>query len=488
MDTPQAEQPVAPKLDLDELMERIRAEVAERKRQSDHQPVTGKPPRSVRDRDGEIWTAQALLVLPVTEFARAVHLAFFGREPTTDEFVSLRDRLLAGRAGRMRVLREFRKSNEARERRHCVAGFWRASVWDRVYWSPLGKSGRTAGRAVANIWNLRRHIREYIARLESVERRTAEGASALRALQSTELAHVRQLKEQIAASRQAFDRTLALRAGTIESGLAELATKLTDHWRAILDQKLRTESFLSAGIPLSTAEGTPLERAAREKTHLLDPLYLSFEDRYRGSRTLIKERQRVYLPRIEACFAGVRGGTVIDVGCGRGEWLELLAETGIQAHGYDLNRIAVEECRGRGLDVREADALEVLSSLPDDSCAAITSFHVIEHVCLEALVSLLDHALRVLKPGGMILLETPNPANLLVAAEKFYFDPTHRNPLPSELTCYLLKARGFGDVEIVPLHPVEWEARQSYADPMLALLQEKLFGPQDYAAIGRKPA
>ncbi|MGH6890395.1 MAG: class I SAM-dependent methyltransferase [Rhizomicrobium sp.] len=484
MGTPQAEQPVASTLDLDELMERIRAEVAERKAQSGIPAVAAETPLAAPDPDGRIWTAQALLALPVAEFARAVHLAFYGREPTPEEFVNLRDRLLTGRAGRMRVLREFWKSREAREGRRTIAGFWRASVWDRIYWSPPAKSARSLGRGIANIWNARRHVRDYIARLENVERRTAEGASATRALQSAELAHVRQLKEQIAATRQAS----AVRAGNIENSMAELAAQLTHHWRTILDQKLRTESFLSAGASSLAGGGAIPARAIHEKTHLLDPLYLSFEDRYRGTRTLIKERQRIYLPHIEACLAEAGDGSVIDIGCGRGEWLELLSESGIPAQGCDLNRIAVEESRERGLDVREADALDVLSSLPDNCSAAITSFHVIEHIGLETLVSLLDQTLRVLKPGGMILLETPNPANLIVAAEKFYFDPTHRNPIPSELIGYLLKARGFCGIDIVPLHPVEWEARRSYADPMLALLQDKLFGPQDYAAIGRKPA
>lgn len=480
MNPSQAGRPVGPDLDLDELMERIRAEVAERRQQSAMPAAPAEITVGLPDREGRVWTAQELLALPIADFARGVHLAFFGREPTPEEFTSLRDRLLTGRAGRMRILREFRTSREASERRRSVAGFWRASVWDRIYWSPPAKTGRSLGRTASNIWNVRRIVRDYIARLETVERRTAEGNSAMRALQSAELAHVRQLKEQIALARQ--------RAGNIESGMAELGAKLTDHWRAILDQKLRTESFLAADSRAATGDNAVPQRAEREKSHLLDPLYLSFEDRYRGTRTLIKERQGALLPKIESCLAEAGGGLVIDIGCGRGEWLELLAERGIAAQGYDLNRIAVAESRERGLDAREGDALDVLSSLPDATCAAITSFHVIEHMELEALVRLFDQAFRVLKPRGVILLETPNPANLIVAAETFYFDPTHRNPLPSELTAYLLGARGFAEVEIVPLHPVAWETRRDYDDPMLALLQDKLFGPQDYAAIGRKPA
>ncbi|HEY3777883.1 MAG TPA: class I SAM-dependent methyltransferase [Rhizomicrobium sp.] len=491
----------APKLDLDELMERIRAEVAERKRQSNTAALFVPAP-VMPDPGARNWSVQEILALPLAEFVRAVHLAFLGREPSPDEFVRVRDRLLAGHAGRMRILREFRSSLDARERRRSVAGFWRASAGDRIYWSPPAKAGRSIGRAVSSLWNTRRRVREYIARLETVERRTAETASALRTLQSAEITHVRQLKDQLAATKQALDNTIAMRAGNLEQSLAvqaretatelaarfsEIQTRLVDHWRAILDFKLRTEAFLTSGPSGTIARDTRTEKLAGEKAHLLDPLYLSFEDRYRGTRLEIKDRQRVYLPLIKACVAETGGGPVIDVGCGRGEWLELLGESGITARGYDLNRIAVEECRGRGLSVEEADARDIMSALADNSCAAITAFHVIEHIGLEALVCLLDEALRVLRSGGLIVLETPNPANLVVAAEKFYFDPTHRNPVPSELTDYLLKARGFGEIEVVPLHPVEWASRRSYDDPMLALLQDKLFGPQDYAAIGRKP-
>jgi O-antigen chain-terminating methyltransferase len=166
----------------------------------------------------------------------------------------------------------------------------------------------------------------------------------------------------------------------------------------------------------------------------------------------------------------------------------LLSEAGIAARGCDLNRIAVQECRERGLEAELADGLKALASLPAETCSAITGFHIIEHLPFESVVRLLDEALRVLRPGGVLIVETPNPANLLVAAERFYMDPTHRNPLPSELTAYLLQSRGFTDIEILPLHPVPGASQEDYSDPMLRLLQEKLYGPQDYGAIGRKSA
>ena len=511
MDVEPTIKPAAPEPDLDELMERIRAEVAERRKHSEGGAPVPKSHEALPDFAGRHWTARELLGLPAPEFARATHLAFLGREPTPDEFVRLRDRLLIEHVGRMRVLREFHAS---RESRLPVRGFWKESVKDRLYWSPPAKFARGIIRFIGDVIRTPRWIREFIARVESLERRSAETAAATRSLQSAQTAdrqnaarNVNQVKELLAATKQALDNAIAARAGALEHGLAgqtqmtsaiasrldetamsvDQAHKILDeHWRAILNQKLVIEAALAAG-PTNTGTGNDLgPDHGKEQTHLLDALYLSFEDRYRGTRDDIKGRQRVYLERVADCVAATGRGAVIDIGCGRGEWLELLGESGISAQGYDLNRIAVEESRARGLDVRFADAVEALSDMPDNSCSVITGFHIIEHLPFELLVRLIDHSLRVLRPGGLLIVETPNPANLVVAAETFYFDPTHRNPLPSQLTSYLLGSRGFDDVEILPLHPAAWPSRQDYQDPMLAYLQDKLFGAQDYAALARK--
>ena len=493
-----------PKLDLDEMMARIRAEVADRARQAEEAgPANGSDLSSaVPDTAGFALTAHELLALPVAEFVRASHLALLGREPQPDEFVGLRDRLLVGKVGRMRVLREFRSSGEGRARRLRVKGLMREFVWDRIYWSPPAKFGRLVGRIAADTWRLPRNIRQFIARVETLERRVADAGVAIKAIHSnraTDRSLVQRELEQLRGRTDAINRALSDRAHAIEGSaartkaeidaqVAEIHTILIDHWRNIVDYKLRAEALLvRASLESATAANGPATARA-EKAQLLDPLYLSFEDRYRGTRADIKQRQSVFVPLVEACVRATGGAPVVDLGCGRGEWLEVLAESGIAAQGYDMNRIAVEECRERGLDARSGEAIEALAALPDNSCSVVTGFHIIEHLPFEALVALIDHALRVLRPGGAIVLETPNPANVIVAAERFYFDPTHRNPLPSELTSYLLKSRGFGELEVLPLHPVEWDSRQDYIDPMLAYLQDKLFGPQDYGVVGRKGA
>jgi O-antigen chain-terminating methyltransferase len=150
----------------------------------------------------------------------------------------------------------------------------------------------------------------------------------------------------------------------------------------------------------------------------------------------------------------------------------------------------VEECRERGLVVNQAEALACLRALPDASLGAVTGLHIIEHLPLATLVGLLDEALRVVRPGGLLILETPNPENLMVSGYNFYFDPTHRNPLPPLLSSFMLEGRGWAPVEIVRMNPYPEHQRFSVEggpSQVTSWLNEVFCGPQDYAVIGHKP-
>ena len=223
-----------------------------------------------------------------------------------------------------------------------------------------------------------------------------------------------------------------------------------------------------------------------QQDHLLDPLYVAFEDRFRGSRADIKQRQRVYLDLLKQAGAGQPGRPIVDVGSGRGELLELFGEEGLEARGVDLNGSMVALCTGAGLPCVQDDAVSYLSGLDEGCLGAVTGFHIIEHLPFTALVALLDASLRALAPGGIVVFETPNPANLLVASRWFHLDPTHRNPLPGEMVAMIAEARGFVQVSIRELHPMarRFEAK----DEILAAQLDAIFhGPQDYALIARKP-
>ena len=216
-------------------------------------------------------------------------------------------------------------------------------------------------------------------------------------------------------------------------------------------------------------------------------IYADFTEHFRGSTAEVSAKLEGYLPDVHRL---VGQGGVVDLGCGRGEWLALLRAAGVAARGVDANAAFVAAGRARGLDMEFGDALGYLEALPPDSIDMVTAFHVIEHLATEDLLALLDAAREALRPGGCLLLETPNPTNLVMAACDFYNDPTHRSPLPPALTEYLVSTQGFGDVEVRPLHPKTFSPMPPGGADVCARVQElvaqTIFGPQDYAVLGYK--
>jgi O-antigen chain-terminating methyltransferase len=218
--------------------------------------------------------------------------------------------------------------------------------------------------------------------------------------------------------------------------------------------------------------------------------YEQLEVRFRGSPSVIKERQVAYLEDI--LDGPSSDAPVVDLGSGRGEWLTILRDAGIRAYGVEMSERAVASARAVGLDVRFDDLVHHLASLDAGSVRAVTAFHVVEHLPFGRLLELLDECLRVLKPGGLVLVETPNGANVVVAASTFRLDPTHASPLHPLLLRLVFETRGFDPVEIRLLNPSDLALPIPTDNPSLArvtqTLNEYLFGPQDCAVLGRRPA
>ncbi len=224
-----------------------------------------------------------------------------------------------------------------------------------------------------------------------------------------------------------------------------------------------------------------------DSKHEFDAFYVAFENKFRGARADIKRRVRVYLPLVKEAGLAKRRKPLLDLGCGRGEWLELLREEGLVGHGVDLNGFMVEECAARKLLVTQADVLQHLGSLRSNSQGAITAFHLIEHLPFPSLMNLFAESLRVLRPGGVCIFETPNPDNVQVGSNRFYSDPTHLRPLPKEFTKFAMATAGFTSLEILPLHPDHNALPVSEGSPpMERFINQMFFGAQDYAVIGRK--
>jgi SAM-dependent methyltransferase len=211
------------------------------------------------------------------------------------------------------------------------------------------------------------------------------------------------------------------------------------------------------------------------------PDYFAFESRMRGSVEAIRERQRRYVED----FRGA--APVLDVGCGRGELLELLREAGIEAHGIDADADMVAYARGEALDVEQADLVEYLERLEDGSLGGIFMGQVVEHLPPGVLVRSLELAARKLRPGGLLVAETINPLSPL-ALRHYFADLTHAQPLVPETLELLARQSGFAETEVRYLNePAERLTEPD--DPVIAAnvrrLNELLFAPLDYALVAR---
>ncbi len=215
-----------------------------------------------------------------------------------------------------------------------------------------------------------------------------------------------------------------------------------------------------------------------------DNFYRAFEEKYRGSREDIKKRLEVYLPFILPLHEKYPKGIVVDIGCGRGEFIELMQEVQISAKGIDLDEGMLEAGLSLGLDMEIGDGLSFLRTMKDDSAIAVTAFHVVEHISFDELQDLMKEAKRVLKPGGLLILETPNPENIRVSSETFYLDPTHLRPIPSDLLTFVAEYHGYFRSMILRLQESKLLSAQKYAN-----IGQVIEGVSpDYAIIAQKEA
>jgi O-antigen chain-terminating methyltransferase len=325
-------------------------------------------------------------------------------------------------------------------------------------------------------------LRDQIASLEEAIRAIALDLQREAASRSEKERHVGEQLEGERAQRAAIRHDL--------ESLEQRQTSDSAFIKAELSRQSELVHKLIDRISLGTK--TKSKRAADGElseldAHHLDAFYFSFENRFRGPREEIKRRMQFYLPLVEGCGAGKRSRPIVDLGCGRGEWLELLKQQKLTATGVDVNQAMIDQCKERRLDVVQADAIEFLRQLPDDSQGAITGFHIIEHLPLDTLIALISETLRVLQPGGLAIFESPNCKNLTVGASYFYIDPTHRNPVFPETAQFMLETTGFERVTLEYLSPVETTGI-SDIDEQPVYLRELLYGPRDFGVIGYKPA
>jgi O-antigen chain-terminating methyltransferase len=245
--------------------------------------------------------------------------------------------------------------------------------------------------------------------------------------------------------------------------------------RGEYDRLIHTELRLIRQRTL-VSPGALIEAAAAPAVPLLD--YGRFAERFRGDEDYVRRNQAFYQPIFAGC------ANVLDVGCGRGEFLETMRAAGVSARGIDLGEESVAQCIQKGLAAERANLFEYLARQPDGEFDGIMSSQVVEHLAPEALPQMVRLCAAKLRRGGLIAVETPNPECLAIFATHFYLDPTHTRPVPHQLMAFYLEEAGFGQIEVHRLSP----AIDSM--PELAELPEnfrnRFFGGLDYAIVATR--
>ena len=321
-------------------------------------------------------------------------------------------------------------------------------------------------------------------------------AAVLEALQSAEQQLLR-LQAVIATAdvnREVGDERISRDADAMRGAVRELARRREEDRAELQHQRARVSLFLQEARALPETGGSPASQPRfQEESDDAGALYSHLEERFRGTRDDIRSRQAIYLQDVLPLRE--RGLPLLDLGPGRGEWLDLMREHEFPAYGVDTNALFVETAKKEGLDVRHGDGIAHLAGVDEGSIAAVTAFQVVEHIPFDSLRRLLDAAMHALMPGGLLLLETPNPANVSVGASTFWLDPTHVRPIPSDLLAFVVENHGFVDVTVrfpawsEDAHLASLAAVESDDLRMLIeALKQDFFGPKDYAVLARKPA
>jgi len=366
-------------------------------------------------------------------------------------------------------------------------------------------------------------LREEVAALATFQSRLVQYVQQITPYVDTKDREVAGILRRISEDNTVEAEALALRVDGTGAGLEAVASaqRALDESFALLEASARVlkrelHRLRSAPPPAAGPQPTtiPPEGAAVATPTAATPpttdgaaqddasAYVGFEDVFRGRHDDIVERQRAYLPYF-------KGATdVLDLGCGRGEFLELLREQGIAARGIDSNPEMVARCIERGLEVTQADALSHLQGLPDASVGGLFSAQVVKHLEPRYLMRLLEAVHRTLRPGGRAVIETINPASWSSFFSAYLRDVTHRQPLHPDTLQHLLRAAGFVSVDVVYCSPTPEASRLQRipVDPTLSAtpagaalcelagafnrnvdrLNELMFADQDYAVIATR--
>jgi 2-polyprenyl-3-methyl-5-hydroxy-6-metoxy-1,4-benzoquinol methylase len=279
-------------------------------------------------------------------------------------------------------------------------------------------------------------------------------------------------REQVKAQHADFERAMERQSGEIQQRFwNDLALVRTEYERLIHSELRLVRQRTSLAREVEHVSGSAPPEFANVD-------WLKFAERFRGSEDEIRARQQMYAARFR------EHGPVLDIGCGRGEMLQVFRDAGITARGIDSNDDSVALCQAKGLEAEKADLFAYLSALPDASLGGVICCQVVEHLPPARLAEMIRLVHAKLRAGGLLAMETPNPECLAIFATHFYIDPTHRHPIPPALASFYLEEAGFGRIEIERLSPAI-DSLPSLGE-LPETFRKEFFGSLDYTAFGIK--
>ncbi len=481
---------------IDDIMWRVRGEVTRRRNGLLTSVTVPSVPAEVRSFDlatprwkpsvprlpiKDTYQLAELLAYSDADFIDSAYRAILRRPPDEVGFSHFLRLLRASQATRLDIVTVFLSSPEGKSKGVHVEGLYLPTLLQK--------------------WRRKRLVGPIIAWLYGFACLGKQGdrQANLEVSQARELQELGRILNE--ASEHQLQRTIALRiefAGRVASDEFErLKSEHAAEISTVAAAMSRLEGDVRARI-LSCEEHLNRMRTVLDSTtRFIEQLQPSdeqydLENRFHGDRSLVRFRAKPYLDYVREAHAGTPDAPILDLGCGRGEWLELLRECGLAGRGIEINSVFVNECRELGLEVEEGDAYEILRGLPDQSVGAVTALHMIEHLPFERGIALLNEIRRVLRPGGLIVLESANPENLSISHHLIYMDSTHRSVLQPGALRWIVEALGYHDVRINRLvleqeHKAAslFPAEAPGADSLNALLTS-MNASRDYAIVAKR--
>jgi O-antigen chain-terminating methyltransferase len=283
-------------------------------------------------------------------------------------------------------------------------------------------------------------------------------------------------RESLQAQHGEFDRAMREGIDEVQAKLWADLERIRLEYEALIHSELRTVRQKAALTQPALTPTAGVTQPAMQAAASFD--YARFADKFRGPEEYVRNNQRLYAP----LFAG--SSNVLDIGCGRGEFLDVMRESGVPAQGIDLDAESVALCKSKGHQAETADLFAYLSDQPDGVFDGIFAAQVVEHLPPEQLPHMIQVCSAKLRRGGVLVLETPNPECLAIFATHFYLDPTHTRPIPPSLMAFYFEEFGLGRIEVRRLSPAI-ESMPAVAE-LPPQFREAFFGGLDYAIIGRK--